>query len=70
VTFSVWNIFALLVKFSFLLVHVLRNHWYVRGIVIWPILTMIPGSRARSQKHVMGVQSTNKLERFILKTVT
>ena len=42
VTLPIWNIFSLGVEFSFLLVHILCNNWYVRGIVIWTILAVIP----------------------------
>ena len=57
-TFSAWDIFALHVKLSFLVVHVLRNDWYMGGIVIWAILTMIPGSWQWSEQHVLGVEVT------------
>jgi hypothetical protein len=42
-TLTVWNEFPFRVEFSFLMVHILCNHWYVRGIVIWSILAVIPG---------------------------
>ena len=46
-TLTVWNEFPFRVEFSFLVVHILCNHWYVRGIVIWSILAVIPGEEKK-----------------------
>ena len=57
---SIWNIFALGVEFSFLLVHFLCNNWYVRGIVIWPILAVIPVADNKCGKGVSGTRRPYK----------
>jgi hypothetical protein len=55
VALSIRNVFALRIKLSFHVVHVCCNHGYVRSVVIWSILTMIPVGSGPQQVVTVNV---------------